>query len=308
MNKKENNPLVGGVIVAVLGGCCVLIAAFIQVTGNFPLEVFKYVINKPGTPTSTFSSMEVPTAGAQLDFYPLLEADKIPDDIPKAYSLLSSSINGIYLSKLDTNVPEPSWKVYYSDGPYVPAETDICLINKGYPEYLQTPLNVRVSDFEFGVTVYVDSRYTILIQDIDVIVVEYRPPRNDIDYIEVGKGGAGGMQLPFRSVRTDNVALNRDNTKSYNIDFNDFLLDANQGVNILIPIFMSSDGSYQIQVRINGTATSTTSGERKAHTLTTGVFSYNWVKLDDPRDYRVEQDPGGADPTNPSQVMLVPCP
>jgi hypothetical protein len=307
MNKKESNPLIAGVLVAVIGGCCVLIAAFIQVTGNFPLEIFRYVINRPGTPTSTFSSMDVPAAGTQLDFFPLLEPGQIPDDIPKEYELLSSSINGIYLSKLQANTSAPSLKAYYSDGSYVPAETDICLVNKGYPEYLQTPLNVRVSDFEFGVTVYTDSRYTMLIQDIDVIVSDYRPARTEIEYIQVGQPGAGGMGLPFRTVRTERVILNKDNVRSYNIDFTDFLLEANQGVNILIPIFMSTDGFYQIQVKINGIATPTTTRENEDLTLTTGQYSYDWVKVDDPRDFEVKQEEGIADPSTLGPVKLVPC-
>jgi hypothetical protein len=93
----------------------------------------------------------------------------------------------------------------------------------------------------------------------------------------------------------------------YKMDFEDFVLGPNNGVSITLPIAMIEPGRYQFIIKVNGVATPTYAGDPAGKlSLTSNVLDYAWARLDDPRDYELEEvkDVLGGE----IEINLRPCP
>lgn len=257
----------------------------------------------------------IPSAGTQLNFSPTLLPGQNADDIPNFYKMSPSPYSGIFLAQYGIGLDDvpTSWEVHYKDGEVLPAQSEKCYINQGYPEMWQSPLNLTANDSSTTMTIFVDSRYSMLVKSVEVFVTKFQKPREsaDIDYIKVLVPGAGGMGIPLTSVRTNRVFVDSDLTTVYQIDFQDFILKPQEGVNIFVPITFVSEGNYQIQFKIIGQAIPTYNGDKEGDfTLTTGRFSYGWINISEPLDFQVNQEKINNDGSNNDyeSADLIPCP
>ncbi len=297
------------ILVTLISGIFVILGAICAgVLGLFNPFIGHFLATQP-TSTPEVQRYSIPTAGAQLDFTPNLGLLYQLEDIPKTFGLIPGRFRGVYISPIRFNTPPISWKVHYQNGDSVPAESEICLVNKSYSFSKQSPLNYQVSGMDFEVSVFTDYRYSYKLTDIEVLVNSYEIPRTDVDFVGVVLPGAGGTDFPFRTVQTEKVKIEQKGGIIYKIDFNDFKLEPNQGVNLVVPILFTGDGSYQVQVKINGIGSAVYQDDPSGNlTLTTGQFSYAWARIKDPRQYRTIVDPSmvGSEPFQP--VDLIPCP
>ncbi len=281
--------------IGLVATCCSVVGAF---GGNLILQ---YLSDMRGN--EELYSDVIPTAGAQIDFSPIMEIN--PSTIVDDLELKPSRYNGIFLSalKVDRGTAE-SWKAHYRNGEVRIAESDICLSNV-HPEAgpLGGPLNVKVSKVALDITIYTDYRYKYKINSIEVTVSSFVPQQPDleIEYVTPSMPGAGGWGGPFQIVQTKRVFIEGDNRKTQKVDFQDFTLEPNNGVRIFIPVTFVSAGDYNIFVKIFGNATPIYDDEKGDLSLTTDSKSFQWTKLGDPRDYEIK-----ADTTYP--LDLIQCP
>ncbi len=252
----------------------------------------------------------IPKAGTQLDFTLHLPAFQTINDL----RISPSPYGGIYLSYFGIYTPITSWAAKYKDGERLPAQSQKCYINQGYPEAWQAPLNLTANDTFGFVGIFVDSRYSMIVKSIEVIVTKYEEPKasTEVDHIEVGTPGAGGASMGFTPVRTDRVFINKDTSTIYQIEFQDFILKPQEAVELVIPVTFSTDGYFQLQFKTYGQAIPIYEGDGEGDfTLTSGRDTYGWLNIEEPLDYRVtteSHDYEGAIENPYSEVDLVPCP
>lgn len=320
MGKKAKEPqpisiakigLIGVVVAAVIGSCGTIIAAYIGYLG-IKAQLEKPILTSTATQTSTTiatPSPEViyavvtettendpwiasfPVVGTQLNFAPNLSLNENIEDLPSKLRMTASPFAGIFLGHMEGEVPT-SWEVHYKDGEILPAQTDKCYINLGYEGVWQSPLNLRANEISSSVAIFVDYRYSMIIKSIEVFLTEYKEPKatSEIEFVRALMPGAGGMGYPFQTVRANRVFIDKDLSEAYQIDFQDFILRPQEGVDIHIPITLVSQGSYQLQIKVIGQAIPVFNGDKEGDfTLTTGRFSYSWVNIEEPLDFIVEQ-------------------
>jgi hypothetical protein len=306
MGRQNNNSNQGVIVAGIFTIAAALIAGFFAIVQPFIADN----LAKQPTKTPAPTQYTIPTVGAnQGDFSPNLPLGTKIQDVPRTYDLIPGRFTGIYISEVKFNSPSYSWKVFYQNGKFVPAESVTCLINKGSGGSMQSPLNRVVNDMDFEVSVFTDYRYSYTLSGMDVLINSYEPARTDVDYLEIELPGAGGMDTPFKTIRTDKVKINHAAGLIYKIDFPDFTLQPNQGVNILVPVLFVDDGSFQFQVKINGLGLPEYKDDPGGNlTLTTGQMDYGWARIQDPRQYSVKVDPALTDGTTPQPVNLVLCP
>ncbi len=245
-----------------------------------------------------------PIAGTQINFAPNLSLGQNIDDVPTDYKMSPSPYSGIFLAHSGIDKVPTSWEVHYQDGEILPAQSQKCYINRGYSEMWQSPLNLTANESSTTVTIFADSRYSVIVKSIEVFVTDYVEPKakSEIEYVKVLMPGAGGMGLPFQTVRTNRVFADKDLSVAYQIDFQDFILKPQEGVNIYVPLTFLSEGTYQLQFKIIGQAIPVYNGDKEGEfTLTTGRFSYGWINIKEPLDFKVEQEGSGM-------ADLVSCP
>lgn len=333
--------LYGVIIAAVIGACGVVAAAFLGYLGiraqiSVPMNASQtaearfLLTPSPSqtlTPTSTSTSTSIPlptptqriavvtpavldssdvvfpapTIGAQLNFSP---KETINTDVFKR-----SPFNGIFMSETSIERIAPSWFAIYPDGTSIKAESDTCLINMGAssPYASSGPLNIKTSRISFYFAIYADYRYSYEVQDIEILIADFVPMDNNIVELEIGLPGAGGMGFPFKDVRAMKTWVDGISNTVYKMDFKDFVLGPNNGVNVTVPIAMIDAGNYQFIVKVNGVATPTYAGDPAGKlSLTSNVLEYIWVRVSDPRDYTIAEfkDVFG----NKIDVDLQPCP
>lgn len=268
----------------------------------------------PESPEKNSWMATFPIAGEQVNFEPKLPSGRDIDDLPTNYKMSPSPYSGIFLAHSGVDKVPTSWEIHYKDGETLPAQSEKCYINQGYPEMWQSPLNLTANESSSTVTIFVDSRYSMIVKSIEVFVTKFIEPKteSEIDYVKVLMPGAGGQGLPFQTVRTNRVFIEDDISLAYQIDFQDFILKPQEGVNIYVPLSFMSEGNYQLQFKIIGQAIPVYNGDKEGDfTLTTGRFSYGWINIKEPLDFQVEQDKGAfADGTGKSYDIpdLVPCP
>ena len=206
-----------------------------------------------------------PIAGTQIDFSPNLGSGQNADDLSTQYEMSPSPYSGIFLAHSGINRVPTSWEVRFKDGENLPAQTEKCYINLGYPERGQSPLNLMANESSSTVTIFSDSRYSMIVKSIEIFITNYTGPKatSEIEYVKVLIPGAGGMGLPFQTVRTDRVFLGNDLSVAYQIDFQDFILKPEEGVNIYVPLTFISEGSYQLQFKIIGQAIPVYNGDKE---------------------------------------------
>lgn len=254
---------------------------------------------------------QYPLIGTQLDFSIPNGAAGNLNNIPNDYDLISSKLGGIYTSTIQFSPPVHSWRVFFSDGSSVPAESKECLVNEGYPPMFQSPLNLKVNKALFDMSVFTDDRYSVTITDIEVSLRNFVRPRTDISYVKVMQPGAGGGGLPFVNVRTQRLLIDGNVNKTHKITFDDFDLDVWNGLNILIPITFAESGQYELQIKIFLIAHPSYDDRGGDIDLTSGRVIYNWYRINDPREYKVEQEDRisfGEDTQKYDTPKLVPCP
>jgi hypothetical protein len=268
--------------------------------------------NVPPAPTFTLSPTEetgsgwpvtvshLPPAGTQLNFSPRIAGWGIDHTkIPEKFRLRPSPLGGIYLSELTMGVESvPSWIVYYSHDDYRPAQSDTCLENIAPSGNMSGPLNIKVDDITLGIMVYVDDRYSLQINDIQINIVDFVSQHTEIDHVRVGDPGADGFPTPFLTVATSRAFVDGIKLSTYKVDFPDFTLNPHNGVMIAVPITMIKGGDYQFVLKVNGVATAVASGDRGGPiTLTSSGQQYGWANLDDPRKYKVTNNLANGDNT-----------
>jgi len=247
-------------------------------------------------------SLPIPTIGAQLDFS--LEREITGD------SFRRSPFDGVFMSNIKVDRYAPSWYAMYSNSPSLPAESDVCIMNMSnslFPQVQTGPLNIKVSRISLFFAIYSDYRYTLEVKDIEVLIANFKPMDTKIEMVYVGQPGAGGQSYPFKSVQGIKVSVDGISNTIYKMDFDDFFLAPNNGVNIFVPIAMNDAGSYQFIIKVNGVATPTYAGEPAGKiSLTSNVIDYSWVKLNNPTDYNIADFDGA----NGEKVKLdlIPCP
>lgn len=284
---------------AYIGGASVIIAACCTVIGTFAIN---WILSSQPREDEKYSNV-IPTAGAQLDFAPISEID--PSTIVEDLKLKPSPFNGIFLSELNVNrETAESWRVFYKNGEARIAESDICLSNI-HPEAGSAggPLNVKVSRVALDLTIYTDYRYQYEIYNIEIVISSFINQQQDseIAYVMPSMPGAGGNDGLFRIIQTERAFIEGDNKNRIKVDFHDFILKPNNGVRIFIPVTFHKAGDYIVFVKINGNAEPVYDDEKGNLTLTTGVKSYQWARLDDPRKYGIRED-------NNYPTYLIPCP
>jgi len=179
--------------------------------------------------------------------------------------------------------------------------------NSLFPLVQTGPLNIRVSRINFFFAIYADYRYTLEVKDIEILISDFEPMNPKIEMVLVGQPGAGGRGYPFSTVQGMKTWVDGISNTLYKMDFNDFVLAPDNGVNIFIPIAMSDAGSYKIIIKVNGVATPNYAGDPAGKiSLTSNVIDYSWVKLNDPTNYTVAevQDMQGRNVI----PELAPCP
>lgn len=245
-----------------------------------------------------------PIAGTQINFAPNLPLGQNLDDVPTNYKMSPSPYSGIFLAHSGIDKVPTSWEVHYQGGEILPAQSEKCYINRGYSEMWQSPLNLTANESSTTVTIFADSRYSMIVKSIEVFVTNFAEPKtnSEIEYVKVLMPGAGGMGLPFQTVRANRVFVDKDLPVAYQIDFQDFILKPQEGVNIYVPLTFLSEGTYQLQFKIIGQAIPVYNGDKEGDfTLTTGRFSYGWINIKEPLDFKVEQEGSGT-------ADLVSCP
>lgn len=156
------------------------------------------------------------------------------------------------------------------------------------------------------VTIFTDHRYSLTITDVELILTSYLPTDRDIDHIEVMDiGGAGGGGSIFTTVRTPRLELGPNTVGSQQIEFRDFELRPGDGVEMYMPILLTSGGTYQFQVKVNTNATPVYDDPGGELSLTSGRASWSWAQIDDPRAYEVLPP---ADAVDELFVDLILCP
>lgn len=255
---------------------------------------------------------QYPVVGTQLDFAPYLSVGEKIEDLPTNLKMASSPYSGIFITRMEEEAPT-SWEVHYNDGEVLPAQTEKCFINQGYPEMWQSPLNLKANDISTSVAIFVDARYSMIVKRVEVFVINYTAPRelSDIEFIKVLTPGAGGFGFPFQTVRANRVFVDKDAQIAYQIEFQDFILKPQEGVSIHIPITLVSEGNYQLQIKVIGQAIPVFNGDKEGEfTLMTGRLSYGWADIKEPLDFEVEQAETMAftDGSSYGTVNLVPCP
>lgn len=251
----------------------------------------------------------IPTIGP-MDYSPKPDFD--PSNVSSSGFFLSSPYEGIYLSelRLDAGVA-PSWYVHYDDEVVRPGEAKTCLINEGANlanEISQNgPLNIKAGNVTLEIVIFVDQRYTYDVTQLEVFVRDFSPQRENIEYLEIARPGAGGWTGWFQNVQTSRVWVIGKKSTSYLVDFPDFTLGPVNGVRIFIPLTMIDGGDYRFLVKIKGHATPSTSGEPGGELyLTSGEVNYGWHSIADPRNYDVKAKAIMTGEDIP--VILVPCP
>lgn len=326
--------LAGSIIAAIIGMCGVIIAALfgylsIQTQVFAPMRATQTaeakVLLTPSatsvptvTVTPTQRILEVtpadfdsgdlvvpaPTIGAQLDFAP---ENNVDTDAFKR-----SPFDGIFMSEAYDYRYSPSWYAIYDGQPRVPAESAICLMNLGakagdYVNVDSGPLNIKPSRINIIFSIYSDYRYTLEVEDIDVLIADFIPMKPNIQAVQIGSPGAGGWSFPFNDVQAMKVWVDGVPNTVYKMDFNDFVLAPNNGVNIIVPVAMADSGMYKFIFKVNGVATPTYAGDPAgAISLTSNVVEYEWVLLNDPRDYTIAELTDVMGEVVP--IELIPCP
>lgn len=332
--------LVSSIMVAILSMLGVIIAAYVSYIGTqtqvfVPLNATqtaeaKILLTPSATnspiptvtptiqPTPTQNIIEItpakfdsgdlvvpaPTIGAQLNFSPESSVD--------SGWFRRSPFDGVFMSEAYDYRYAPSWYAYYKGQPRIPAESAICLMNMGakrgnFIGADSGPLNIKASRINIVFSIYSDYRYTLEVKDIDVLIADFVPMKTDIQLVEVGLPGAGGFSYPFKNVQGMKVWVNGVSNTVYKMDFRDFVLAPNNGVNVIVPIAMANPGKYKFIFKVNGVATPTYAGDPAgAISLTSNVLEYEWILLNDPRDYQITEltDMTGA----VVPVELRPCP
>jgi|GEM_PF-2836460 hypothetical protein len=326
------------IIAAIIGGGFIVLAACISLFGTFISTWISYSRDVAQVETPTAISTEInsvstlaplsetasitstpltaygwinniPLIGEQLDFSVGDGHYGTPENIPNFFNFKSSPYEGIYLSDFSLD-PSGfiSYEVEYQDGERIRAQTDMCLINIAYSENSQSPLNFKVNEIVPTVSVFVDERYELAITGMELIITNYTEPRMDFDKVWIMFPGAGGMGLPFKSVRTQKISVT-PSQETYIIDFRRFNLNTISGVNIFVPILMTEPGKYQFQTKIHAIAYPIREGDDFGPlTLTSGRFSYEWVEIDDPRNYKLDDVLNYDGGSNFNEPNLVPCP
>lgn len=301
-NPKKRNIWIIIIPISVIGG---IAGYFLGMLIYFPIEI---TTTTSTSQTETFEKntwmATMPIAGSQINFAPNLPFGQNIENVPTDYKMSQSPYSGIFLAYSGIDKVPTSWEVHYENGDILPAQSEKCYVNRGYPEMFQSPLILAANESSTTVTIFLDSRYSMIAKRIEVFVTSYLEPKanSEIDYVKAMIPGAGGMGLPFKSVRTKRVFVDKDLMVAYQVDFQDFILKPQEGVNIYVPLTFLSEGTYQLQFKIIGQAIPVFNGDKEGDfTLTTGRFSYGWLNLKEPLDYKVTQDGSGI-------VDLVPCP
>ncbi len=249
-----------------------------------PTATQRVEIVTPAPVDSSDVVFPAPTIGAQLDFSPKGEVN--------TDAFKRSPFNGIFMSETTIERFAPSWYAIYSNGTRIKAESEVCLINQGaFTPFVQTgPLNIKTSRISLYFAIYTDTKYSYEVQDIEILISDFSPMDSNVDSLEIGIPGAGGMGLPFKDVQAIKTWVDGISNTVYKMDFKDFALGPNNGVNITLPIAMIDAGNYQFIIKVNGVATPTYAGDPAGKlSLTSNVLEYSWVKINDPRDYTIAE-------------------
>ncbi|MBT3338785.1 MAG: hypothetical protein HN855_07185 [Anaerolineae bacterium] len=125
-----------------------------------------------------------PVAGTQIDFAPNLGSGQNADDLSTQYEMSPSPYSGIFLAHSGINRVPTSWEVRFKDGEILPAQTEGCYINLGYPERAQSPLNLIANESSSTVTIFLDSRYSMIVKSVEIFITDYTEPKatSEIEY------------------------------------------------------------------------------------------------------------------------------
>jgi len=263
-------PATVAILVAVIGGVCGMLSPIL-------LKYYEFSLAIP-TQTAT-ANKEVPTPES---FTPLFEFS--PEDI----GLVHGPIPGIYISKGSISQNITSWSAILSSNRKVPAESKICLMNKGFPPPERRPLNLSAHSISLNVSIYLEAKGKLTITGYELIV-EFSPNDEKIQSLEILTGGAGGGSFnPFGVLVMPEMMLSSPNQTSYVQEMDWLDLKTGEGVTLSIPLELAEDGQYSFQFKAALIFTSTDPNVQSRHlSLTTGQDTYSWFRIDDPRSYKI---------------------
>lgn len=285
-------PALVTILVAVIGGFCGILG---------PIVVKYFEVKVIATPIGVTPNSSVPenTENAPKStpesFSPFGEVD------PNALSMVEGPTPDIYISKGYVYSRLQSFVAHLSSSTQVPAESKVCLINKGYPPPERRPLNLSAHSITFNASIYSEANGKLTITGYQMFI-ERSPISEKIRSLEILTGGAGGGDTdPFVIMELPILAVTTPIQKEYKQEISWLDLYKGEGVAFSIPIELGEDGQYSIQVKFFLIFTSQDPAiESKQLSLTTGQSEYSWLLIDNPRSYSLS---AGIYP-----VDLIDCP
>jgi hypothetical protein len=277
-----------------------VVAIFVAVIGCFggivgPILVKYFEVKVISTPSIVPSNSTLPKNTPE-SFVPYTEVD------PDALGMVQGPTPGIYISKGNIRSRLQSFVAHSYSNTEIPAESKICLINKGYPPPERRPLNLSAHSITFESSIYLAANGKLTITGYQIFI-EHNPINEKIRSLEIltgGAGGDGGMS-PFAILELPTVNISSPIQSVYTQEMNWLDLNKGEGVAFFIPIELGADGQYSIQVKFSFIFTSQDPNiGSKQSSLTTGQSEYSWLLINDPRSYNIS---AGNYPVN-----LVDCP
>lgn len=273
-------PAVAAIVVALIG-------AIFGFLGPLALKSYELQIVRPTSQVSNSGDME--------DFSPHYPID------PDKLGLVDSPTNGLFISKGALDRGLTSWSAHMSSGILLPAEAEVCLMNKGYPPPERRPLNRPAHSVRLSADIYWEGEGMLTVTAYEVSV-DYVPLADKIDSLEILTGAAGGgSQEAFVIKEMPDLNISTLSQPIYSQEIKWLNLNGNEGITFLIPVELNEPGNYSFQVKFLLILTSKDQSLQSKHlTLTTGQMEYTWARVDDPRKYSVSAGKYNVD--------LVECP